>query len=154
MNWETNRAKQKYGDPLPGFVKKVYIIYSLSGFSGNMRKEVTKSANGILWQRDPECLTGNFKPKLCVQIWEHCGETMISERIKNSLNQNGLEKFYFWRTYDQQEIDLIETHRDGSLRAYEFKWGRAPGYLKVLVTSYPKVSFQVVNPTELPTSYL
>ena len=29
---------------------------------------------------------------------------------------------YFWRTYDQKEIDLIEEE-EGMLRAYEFKWG-------------------------------
>jgi hypothetical protein len=29
---------------------------------------------------------------------------------------------YFWRTYDQKEIDLVEE-RDGNLFAYEFKWG-------------------------------
>ncbi len=28
---------------------------------------------------------------------------------------------YFWRTYDQQEIDWVED-RGGQLRAYEFKW--------------------------------
>ena len=29
--------------------------------------------------------------------------------------------FYFWRTYDQKEIDLIEEI-DGKLNCYEFKW--------------------------------
>ncbi|MGB3852425.1 MAG: hypothetical protein WA958_20845 [Tunicatimonas sp.] len=28
---------------------------------------------------------------------------------------------YFWRTYDQQEIDWVED-RGGQLRAYELKW--------------------------------
>jgi hypothetical protein len=28
---------------------------------------------------------------------------------------------YFWRTYDQQEIDWIED-REGQLHGYEFKW--------------------------------
>ena len=32
-------------------------------------------------------------------------------------------QFFFWRTYDQQEIDLIET-RDQQLKAFEFKWGK------------------------------
>ena len=28
---------------------------------------------------------------------------------------------YFWRTYDQQEIDWVEE-RGGKLYGYEFKW--------------------------------
>jgi len=130
-------------------LSKVYIIYSLSGFSGNMRKEVTKSRKWYFYDNGiRNVLTGNFKPEALRSdmgaLWENY---MISERIKNSLNQNGLEKFNFWRTYDQQEIDLIETHTDGSLRAYEFKWGKkSPRIPKGFATSYPGASFQVVNP--------
>jgi uncharacterized protein len=29
--------------------------------------------------------------------------------------------FYFWRTYDGQELDLVEE-REGNLAGYEFKW--------------------------------
>lgn len=31
---------------------------------------------------------------------------------------------YFWRTYDQKEIDYLEE-ADGLLRGYEFKWNPA-----------------------------
>ena len=130
-------------------LSKVYIIYSLSGFSGNMRKEVTKSRKWYFYDNGiRNVLTGNFKPEALRSDMGALWETyMISERIKNSLNQNGLEKFNFWRTYYQQEIDLIETHTDGSLRAYEFKWGKkSPRIPKGFATSYPGASFQVVNP--------
>jgi len=33
---------------------------------------------------------------------------------------------YFWRTYDQQEIDWVEE-REGNLFAYEIKWSKAKG---------------------------
>jgi len=32
-----------------------------------------------------------------------------------------LNNYYFWRTYDQQEIDLIEEV-NGKLSAFEIKW--------------------------------
>lgn len=59
-------------------------------------------------------------------IWQDVGELwenyIIGERRKANFN-NGLHKeFYFWRTYDKQEIDLIEESAE-SLTALEFKWG-------------------------------
>ena len=53
---------------------------------------------------------------------------------------------YFWRTYDQQEVDLVEE-RDGKLYGFEFKWGnkkaKAPrSWLK----TYDNASFEVITP--------
>lgn len=52
-------------------------------------------------------------------LWENY---LISERMKQSYNRNRAKEFYFWRTYDNQEIDLIEESPEG-LSAFEFKWG-------------------------------
>ena len=70
---------------------------------------------------------------------------MISERIKyqeyNRISSNN----YFWRTYEQQEIDWVEE-RDGSLFGYEFKWKeskvKTPTQWK---NAYPDSSFEVIN---------
>ena len=51
-------------------------------------------------------------------LWENY---VISERIKFQFYSRMLVYNYFWRTYDQQEIDWIED-RGGILHAYEFKW--------------------------------
>ena len=41
------------------------------------------------------------------------------------LHYNDIDaKLYFWRTTQQQEIDLIEEHEAGLLKAFEFKWGK------------------------------
>jgi hypothetical protein len=52
---------------------------------------------------------------------------------------------YFWRTYDKQEIDLIED-RNGKLHAYEFKWSdenpKVPSGWRI---AYPDASFELVN---------
>ncbi len=53
---------------------------------------------------------------------------------------------YFWRTYDQQEIDLVEE-REGNLFGYEFKWKPKPS-LKALIAwtkAYPNGHFQVIT---------
>ena len=62
-----------------------------------------------------------------------------------------LEKeFYFWRTYDGQEIDLIEESPDAT-NALEFKWGdKRPSAPKAFAENYPNVDFRVINRTNTP----
>jgi hypothetical protein len=55
-------------------------------------------------------------------------------------------RYYFWRTYDRQEIDFIESS-PGSLNAYEIKWK----YQKVRIPeawrkTYPDAEFRCLNP--------
>lgn len=47
----------------------------------------------------------------------------MSERRKLHLYHNSFARMYFWRTTQQQEIDLVEE-RDGQLSAFEFKWNQ------------------------------
>ena len=55
---------------------------------------------------------------------------------------------YIWRTYGQQEIDLVED-RDGVLYGYEFKWSWSSD--KVVnapyewTQAYPDAKFEVIN---------
>lgn len=79
-----------------------------------------------------------------VQLWENYA---MAERLKYLDYSKRHTNRYFWRTYDQQEIDLIEEEA-GILRAYEFKWGekrkaKVPGGW---TRAYPNTSFGVINP--------
>lgn len=136
---------EKYLDLLT----KVFIIYKLKGFSRNMRKEVSKSGkyyfldNGIR-----NILAGNFNPIHLRSdtgiLWENY---MVAERIKQQHYTNQLVYNYFWRTYDQQELDWVED-RGGNLHGYEFKWNskkivKPPvGWQK----AYPNAVFKLINP--------
>ena len=76
-------------------------------------------------------------------MWENY---IISERIKHQQYTEMIVNNYFWRTYDQQEIDWIED-RGGKLYAYEFKWNpnkkpRKPGGWK---KNYPESEFKAIN---------
>ena len=128
---------------------KVFVITKVGGFSRNLRKEVTKSHkyyfldNGIR-----NILIGNLNP---IQLRNDMGilweNYMVSERVKFQSYSNMLVYNYFWRTYDQQEIDWIED-RGGELHTYEFKWSarkkaKVPAGWK---SAYPDASFNVVNP--------
>ena len=75
-------------------------------------------------------------------LWENY---FISDRLKRNHNQRLGINFYFWRTYDQQEIDLIEEH-DGQLTAIEMKSGsKSPLAPKAFTQAYPDAVFSVLN---------
>ena len=71
---------------------------------------------------------------------------MISERIKHNACNQSYAQMYFWRTQQQQEVDLIEE-KDGLLTAFEFKWHKPNAKLpKAFSSTYPNTPFQVVTP--------
>lgn len=75
-------------------------------------------------------------------LWENY---IIGERHKANFNEGLHKEFYFWRTYDKQEIDLIEESAD-SLTALEFKWGNnMPNATEVFQEAYSHAKFHVVN---------
>lgn len=49
------------------------------------------------------------------------GEFLIAERIKMQAYHNQYTNYYFWRTIQKQEIDLVEES-GGNISAFEFKW--------------------------------
>ena len=77
-------------------------------------------------------------------LWENY---IISERIKYQNYNQMIVSNYFWRTYQQQEIDWVED-RGGKLYAYELKWNPQK---KVKIPSawadnYPDSEFKLINP--------
>jgi predicted AAA+ superfamily ATPase len=134
---------EKYLDLL----SKVFVIFRLGAYSRNLRKEVTKAGKWYFYDNGiRNAIIGNFTPLAIRQdigaLWENY---LIAERLK--LNNNlGLHKeFYFWRTYDGQEIDLIEES-EAMLKAFEFKWsGRHVSAPQAFRTAYPQATFEEVN---------
>jgi uncharacterized protein len=135
---------EKYIDLL----SKVFIIYRLGGYSGNIRKEISKNAKWYFYDNGiRNALIGNFNPLAIRQdtglLWENY---LIAERMKKKLYQSELTDFYFWRTYDGQEIDLIESNAD-SLKAYEIKWKDKKVKIPAAwQKNYPNATFKTINP--------
>ena len=75
-------------------------------------------------------------------LWENY---LLSERQKLNNNKRYSKEHFFWRTYDGQEIDLIET-RDDQISAYECKWGKSSGKTPgAFSKAYPDASYKLVN---------
>ena len=105
-------------------LEKVFVIFKVGGFSRNLRKEVTKNSRYYFYDNGVRnSLIQNFNPLALRndvgQLWENY---LLIERRKANQAAGRAVNAYFWRTYDQKEIDCIEEY-GGKLRGYEFKWG-------------------------------
>jgi uncharacterized protein len=129
-------------------LSKTFVIHRLTGFSRNLRKEITKSSRWYFFDNGiRNTIIANLQPlhsrNDTGELWENY---LMSERLKVQSYRRMLVNNYFWRTYDQQEVDLLEE-RDGGLFAYEFKWKskkvRPP---KAWSAAYPDAQFSVITP--------
>ncbi len=104
-------------------LEKVFVVFKVSGFSRNLRKEVTKNSRYYFYDNGVRnSLIQNFNPLALRndvgQLWENF---LVMERRKANQFAARAVNTYFWRTYDQKEIDCIEEY-GGKLYGYEFKW--------------------------------
>ena len=132
-------------------LEQVFVIFRLGGYSKNLRREVAKASKWYFQDTGiRNAIIRDFRPLADRPeaerggLWENF---IISERIKRNFNYRFGLNFYFWRTYDNQEIDLLED--DGlNLAAFEIKAGtKAPKPPRAFAEAYPQASFNVVNRT-------
>lgn len=128
-------------------LEKAFVLMNVTGFSRNLRKEITKKSryyfydtgirNAIINQFSPLTLRNDVG-----ELWENY---LAIERIKKQYYTQTRANNYYWRTYDGQEIDWIED-RNGQLEAYEFKWKltkeKPPAKW---LEGYPSANFLVVH---------
>lgn len=128
-------------------LEKSFVIYNLRGFSRNLRKEITKKSKYYFYDTGiRNAVIANFNSlELRDDIGKLWENFIIMERLKKKSYQNIYANNYFWRTWDQKEIDLVED-RGGKLFAYELKWKDASAKPpKEWQTAYPGSEFQVIN---------
>lgn len=104
-------------------LEKTFIIFRLSPYSGNLRKAIGKMRkiyfidlgirNAIINNQNPLNLRDDLG-----KLWENF---IVAEKYKRQLGTGFKDNYYFWRTYDQQEVDLVEE-KGGKLNGFEIKW--------------------------------
>lgn len=114
----SKNTAEKYLDLL----SKVFVLFKIEGYSGNLRKEITKNCKWYFYDNGiRNAVIANFNPHELRndtgQLWENF---LASERLKYLQYKRIRSNNFFWRTYDRQEIDWIEEH-GGILNGYEFK---------------------------------
>ena len=128
-------------------LEKTFVIHGVRGYSGSLRKEITKKCKYYFYDTGiRNALIANFNGldmrNDAGALWENF---LFIERLKKRSYQALFSNIYFWRSWSQQEIDMVEE-REGKLFAYEFKWGnkkiKPPGLWK---ETYPQAGFEVID---------
>lgn len=114
------KTVQRYLDLL----EKTFVIKKIEGFSRNLRKEITSKCKYYFIDNGARnALISNYNPLYLRNdkgaLWENF---FVTERIKKSTYDRIIPiSYHFWRTYNGQEIDLIEVV-DNNIEAYEIKY--------------------------------
>ena len=130
-------------------LQKAFVVFPLGGYSSNLRKEVTKSSKWYFYDNGiRNALLNDFKTfkersdQERGALWENF---IIGERLKRIKNNRLRTHQYFWRTYDKQEIDLIEEDNQ-LIKGFEMKAGskvaKAP---MAFARNYPNATFETIN---------
>jgi len=128
-------------------LEQTYVIFRLGPLSRNLRKEVGKKRKIYFWDTGiRNTLIQNFNNPAVRQdiggLWENF---CIAERVKYLKINQLYRNLYYWRTYDQKELDYVEEY-SGEMHAYEIKWNKAKLKLhKDFLKAYTKSSIKLVN---------
>ncbi len=128
-------------------LEKVFVIFRLSGFNRNLRKEVTKNKKIYFYDVGVRnAIIENFsKPESRPDIGALWENFIIVERIKRNIYLRAHVNHYFWRTYTGAELDFVEQG-NGKLSGVEIKWqnkiAKAP---KTWIETYQESEFRCIN---------
>ncbi|MBN1618119.1 ATP-binding protein [Candidatus Dojkabacteria bacterium] len=128
-------------------LEKSFILFNLRGYSRNLRKEITSKSKYFFYDLGiRNAIISNFneidKRNDVGQLWENF---LVIERLKCIDYKPIFANLYFWRTWEQKEIDWVEE-REGKLFGYEFKYNSTSSKsAKHFLETYPGSTVTVVN---------
>jgi predicted AAA+ superfamily ATPase len=146
---QTTGSDVKTVDKYIDLLEKAYVLFQLPALNRNVRNEIKKGKKVYFYDCGiRNAVLNNFNPLSsradAGALWENY---LMAERLK-LLHYHGLDQSqYFWRTTQQQEIDLIEENSDG-FTAYEFKWNSkaAPRFPVTFTENYQVNTTRIINP--------
>ncbi len=129
-------------------LEQSFVLFRLPSFSRNLRKELGKRNKIYFYDLGiRNSLIMNFNPldqrNDVGALWENF---CIVERMKYNQEKRGFKNTYFWRTYDQKEIDYIEES-GGMLQAFEFKWTTKNKFRRPdeFLKTYPQSTYKIID---------
>jgi len=137
------KTVQRYIDIL----EKTFVIKRVRGYSNNLRNEISKKSKFYFYDLGiRNAVINNYddtKSRNDVgALWENF---VFMELYKKSKATRDSQEFYFWRTHNGDEVDII-TSKDGTLKAYECKWSpKASVSFKKILGAYPGTQTHVIN---------
>ena len=146
-----DKTVAKYIDIL----EKAYIIRKVPSYARNLRNELKKSRkiyfndcgirNYVIRDWRPLAMRGAVETG---HLWENY---LVAERAKWRLVHEPETREFFWRTTQQQEVDLVEESASG-MKAFEFKWNPRKGKTvpsKTFRSAYPVATCHTITPQDV-----
>jgi uncharacterized protein len=139
---------EKYIDLL----EKAFVVFRLPALNRNVRNEIKKGKKIYFYDCGiRNAIINNFKALNTRTdtgaLWENF---VVAERLKY-LRYHGIEAVqYFWRTTQQQEIDLIEETNEKMI-AFECKWNpkAKTRFPQTFTSNYANTETHVVSPANI-----
>jgi len=128
-------------------LEKAFVIFKIIPYSKNLRKEIGRLRKIYFYDLGVRnALVDSLKPLSLRNdtgaLWENF---VVAEFKKRNNFIASIKNLYFWRTYDGQEIDLVEES-EGKLYGYEIKWNKArKNAPKAWRQNYKKASWKVIT---------
>lgn len=137
------KTVQRYIDVL----EKTFVIKKISAYSTNLRNEISKKNKFYFYDLGiRNAIINQFNDIIerndVGGLWENFA---FMELYKKSLAENKYENFYFWRTTNGQEIDII-IEKDGKLKAFECKYSQDKKVdFSIFLSNYPRAEVQTIH---------
>ena len=133
-------------------LEKTFVLFRLPALNRNVRNEIKKGKKIYFYDCGiRNAIINNFNP---IQsrtdigaLWENY---FMAERLKY-LRYNGIEATqYFWRTNQQQEIDLVDEI-NGKMVAFECKWNpkNKVRFPETFTFNYPGSETHIISPVNI-----
>lgn len=128
-------------------LEKAFVIFKVTPYSTNLRKELSKLRKIYFYDLGVRnALIDSLKPLSLRNdvgaLWENF---VVTEFMKQNNFIGNIKKLYFWRTYDGQEVDLVQE-KEGKILGFEIKWNKirknAP---KAWTENYKDSSWEVIT---------
>lgn len=129
-------------------LEQAFVIYRLNAFHTNQRNELKKSKK--IYFNDLGIRNALINDFRAVEVRNDAGNLfenfVINEMRKQNEYQQVYANFYFWRTTDQKEIDLV-IEKDNFLHTYEIKWNpnKKATLTKSFSNIYQNYTFEIIH---------
>lgn len=129
-------------------LEQAFVIYRLNAFHTNQRNELKKSKK--IYFNDLGIRNALINDFRAVEVRNDAGNLfenfVINEIRKQNEYQQLYANFYFWRSTDQKEIDLV-IEKDNVLHTYEIKWNpnKKATLTKSFSNIYQNYTFEIIN---------
>lgn len=129
-------------------LEQSFVIYRLNAYHTNQRKEIKKGKK--IYFVDLGIRNALINDFSAFEIRKDKGALfenfIVNELIKNIEYKETFEKPYFWRTTEQQEIDLI-LEKNGHLQCFEIKYNPKvkAKITQGFINKYDNYTFKIIN---------